>query len=133
MINGVNHITIAVSNIEQSFQFYVDVLGMRPHAKWTKGAYLSLNDMWFCLSLDKVQPAKDYTHIAFDVAQAQFTSVKDKILQSGVIQWKENKSEGDSLYFLDPNGHKLELHVGSLKNRLEFLATKPYDGLKLFG
>lgn len=32
---------------------------------------------------------------------------------------EENLSEGDSLYFLDPDGHKLELHVGSLQSRLD--------------
>ncbi len=43
----------------------------------------------------------------------------DKIFALGIPLFKENTSPGDSLYFLDPDGHKLELHVGSWQNRIE--------------
>jgi hypothetical protein len=33
--------------------------------------------------------------------------------------WKENETEGDSFYFLDPSGNKFELHYSSLRNRIE--------------
>ncbi|TMO79001.1 fosfomycin resistance glutathione transferase [Pseudoalteromonas aurantia] len=132
MLNGINHITIAVNDLEESFNFYVKILGMVPHAKWFRGAYLSLNELWFCLSLDEASPSKDYSHLAFDVSPSNFSVAKDKILNSGAKQWKQNKSEGNSIYFLDPNSHKLELHVGSLTKRLESLKITPYDGLQFF-
>jgi len=132
VLKGLNHITVAVNDLDKSFSFYVDLLGMQPHAKWNKGAYLSLGELWFCLSFDEASPSKDYSHIAFDVSASNFPTLKSQLLSAGIEQWKQNKSEGDSLYILDPNGHKLELHVGSLAKRLESLQKKPYDGLQLY-
>ena len=58
----------------------------------------------------------DYTHIAFDVAPEDFEPLRARVVSAPV--WKDNRSEGLSLYILDPDGHKLELHVGSLASRL---------------
>lgn len=129
MISGINHITIAVSDLENSLQFYRDVLGFSAHVKWDEGAYLSVGELWFCLSCDEPCPKSDYTHIAFDVSSTEFEDYASRIVSLGVEVWKENKSEGRSLYILDPDGHKLELHVGSLEGRLEELKRKPYSGL----
>ncbi|MFB9570701.1 hypothetical protein ACFFRS_27370, partial [Saccharopolyspora hordei] len=42
--------------------------------------------------------------------------------------WKANRSEGASLYILDPDGHKLELHLGDLASRLaHFRQNAPKD------
>ena len=37
-----------------------------------------------------------------------------------------------SLYFLDPNGHKLEIHVSDLAARLRAARQDPWEGLELF-
>ena len=34
MILGLNHITIAVSDLERSIRFYRDTLGFAAHVKW---------------------------------------------------------------------------------------------------
>ena len=51
-----------------------------------------------------------------------------KLKQAGVEQWKQNTSEGDSVYVLDPNGHRIELHCGTLATRLAALETSSYNG-----
>ncbi|NER83349.1 MAG: glutathione transferase, partial [Leptolyngbya sp. SIO1D8] len=43
-----------------------------------------------------------------------------------VPQWQNNRSEGASLYILDPDGHKLELHVGDWRSRLTAAKANPF-------
>lgn len=82
MLIGLNHITLAVKNIDKSFDFYVKLLEMKAHAKWAKGAYLTLGDLWFCLNLDDSSPSKDYTHIAFSISKTDFASMKNENFQN---------------------------------------------------
>ena len=120
MITGINHITLAVSNIAISFDFYYNVLGFKPLCKWNKGAYFLAGNDWFCLNVDNVESDnKRCTHYAFTVKQEDFLTIKERIIQHGVIIYKDNVSEGESLYFLDPDEHKLEIHVGNWSSRIK--------------
>ncbi len=119
MISGINHITLAVRDIETSFDFYRNILGFKPLCKWHSGAYFLVGKLWFCLSHDEqAQATNDYTHIAFNVSNDDFEKLRSKILANKVKIFKDNQSEGDSLYFLDPDGHKLEIHVGNWQTRI---------------
>lgn len=102
---------------------------MKAHVRWLGGAYLTLGSIWFCLSCDNVAPAQDYSHIALDVAEQDFAAFAAKLRTAGIVEWKQNRSEGQSLYFLDPDGHKLEAHCGDLRSRLAALKAAPYAGL----
>jgi glutathione S-transferase fosA5 len=46
---------------------------------------------------------------------------------SGVTIWRDNRSEGASLYFLDPDGHKLEIHAGDWRTRLAAMKRDPWE------
>lgn len=119
MIKGINHITLAVTDINRSFSFYKDVLGLKPLVKWNQGAYFLIGDFWFCLNVDVLrEPQPCYTHYAFSVSSQDFQMMADKIQNSGAHIFKENTSPGESLYFLDPDGHKLEIHVGNSQTRV---------------
>ncbi len=126
MLNGLNHITLATKDIEESLRFYVDILGFKACVKWDKGAHLTLGELWLCLSFDEPDIKNDYSHIAFSIEKSDFNIMKDTLEKNKIKEWKKNKSEGDSLYILDPSGNKLEIHVGSLKTRLEYIKSKPY-------
>ncbi|HBN22542.1 MAG TPA: glutathione transferase [Holosporales bacterium] len=132
MIQGLNHITIAVINLEESFDFYRKILGFHPLCKWPTGAYFLVGELWFCLIEDKERqnnPSPCYTHYAFSISQEDFPILKKKLSHFKVPCWKDNKSEGDSLYFLDPNAHKLECHVGNWRSRMSFFRETPKDGM----
>lgn len=135
MITAVNHITLAVSDLPRSFTFYTQLLGLTPKARWADGAYLLAGEIWICLSLDtqtRTRPLPEYSHLAFSVDAEDFRLAAAKLEQAGVGRWKKNSSEGDSVYFLDPDGHKLELHVGTLASRLQALQARPYQDLQLY-
>lgn len=135
MITGINHITLSVLDLDKSFNFYTQVLGCKPIARWKLGAYLLAGDLWLCLSLDeqtRLGTLPEYTHIGLNVAAKDFERFSYKIIESGTTIWKQNTSEGLSLYFLDPNGHKLELHAGALKTRIEATKKQPYEEMEFF-
>ncbi len=135
MINGINHITFAVSNLDSSLNFYNKILGLPLIAKWSEGAYLLAGSTWIALNIcqdEGISPRKDYTHISFNIEPNQLSSFINKLLAAGVRPFKENSSEGVSFYFLDPDGHKLELHSNSLDDRLSWMKEQNLDGFKLY-
>ena len=130
-VTGINHVTLAVSNIDGSIAFYRDLLGCKLRAVWASGAYLEAGSLWLCLALDDSVTERhtpDYSHLAFSVLECEFDAISSRI--AGVAKlWKDNRSEGASIYFLDPDGHKLEVHCGSLQSRLEHYRAHPSKGV----
>lgn len=75
MLTGLNHLTLAVTDLPRSVSFYHDLLQLRLDATWDNGAYLSLPGLWLCLCLDPLRPsvpAAEYTHFAFTVGASDF-------------------------------------------------------------
>ena len=132
-VQGLNHLTLAVTDLPRSLAFYRDILGFDLRAHWAEGAYLEAGALWLCLSLDPAaqgQSRSDYTHYAFAVAAEDFEALSARVRERAKV-WKDNRSEGASLYFLDPDGHRLELHIGDLANRLEHYRTDPDSGVTI--
>jgi len=135
MLSGLNHLTLAVTDLDRSLVFYHELLQLRLEARWDSGAYLSLPGLWLCLSLDpsrKTEPTADYTHYAFSISAEHFPTLVEQLGTAQVRSWRDNRSEGDSFYFLDPDGHKLEVHVGDLASRLKACRQAPYAGMEFF-
>ncbi len=133
-VTGLNHMTLAVSDIERSVTFYRDLLGFSVRAVWPNGAYLEAGPLWLCLSRDSeatTSPSPNYTHLAFSVSEAGYADLSERVLAACVV-WKDDESEGASTYFLDPDGHKLEIHIGSLETRLAHYRQSPSKGVMIF-
>jgi catechol 2,3-dioxygenase-like lactoylglutathione lyase family enzyme len=135
-VGSLNHVTLSVAELERSFEFYARVLGFRPLARWKTGAYLLAGEStWLCLTLDarrSTKPPAEYSHLAFSVTSESFSQAVAAIRASGARAWQENSSEGDSHYFLDPDGHRLEVHVGDWRSRLAACRQQPYDDMEFF-
>src|SRR5262245_29646005 len=120
MITGLNHLTLAVSDLERSIRFYTELLGFSIRWRGPSSAYLEAGTLWLALVLDpevRDSPLLEYSHAAFSVAASALPAISERLTRSGVASWQES-NRADSFYFLDPDGHKLELHTGNLQNRL---------------
>lgn len=135
MINSVNHITLSVRDLDESFQFYHDILKLKPLAKRkNKSAYFLAGDNWIVLVQAK-EPNEVFTsnaHLAFSITLQNFIILSQQIRNSGAKIWQENSSPGESLYFLDPSGNKLEIHCGDWKSRIQWLKENPTDEVELY-
>ncbi len=127
MIDGINHITFAVCDLDRSFDFYANLLGLKAVARWPGGAYLLAGNTWIALNVGGEFPQKplpDYTHVAFNVPPEDYPGMVESLRKAGVRTFKENTSPGESFYFFDPDGHKLELHYNTLEQRLSWMKNK---------
>lgn len=126
---GFSHVTIRVSNLERSLDFYCRFLGMTLKHKGRTDAYLEWGNAWVCLverSLAEAgreerskQPGVD--HVAFYIREEDFPEAVEKIRQSDtvVVRGPVQRGKGWSINFLDPDGTELELHTSNLQERLE--------------
>lgn len=125
-VQGYNHLTINVSNLSRSLEFYTRVLGLALIHKGNSDAYLEWGAAWICLI---EQP--DYTvstrktigfdHFAFTIAQEYFEEAI-QVLQANKVQIVRGpirRGVGWSVNFLDPDGVQLELHTSNLQERMK--------------
>lgn len=130
MITGVNHVTLVVRDLARSLAFWQGTLGLTLRAQSPKMAYLEGGTLWLCLERGAPAPRDDDSHIALSCAPADYATLCARLSAAPV--WKANRSEGASLYVLDPDGHKLELHLGDLASRLAHYRANPPQDLILF-
>ena len=135
MISGINHVTLSVENLDVAFDFNRDVLDFKPFAKrHGKSAYFLTGDDCAVLVQAKIRPFQgdSYAHLAFAVHPSDFKKLESQIKSSDATIWQENSSPGESLYFLDPSGNKLEVHSGDWRSRLRWLKENPSNEVTLF-
>jgi len=132
MIKGINHITISVSDLEKSLEFYSKVFSakllVRGYKVGERLAYFDLNGIWLALNVEdnirRNEIFESYTHISFTIDEDDYKSIKDKLkkLNVDLIEGRpRHDDEGKSIYFRDPDGHLFEFHTKTLEDRIDFL------------
>lgn len=127
MIQSIHHVTYSVLDIKASITFYKDILKANILVESDKTAYFTVGGLWLALNEEKDIPrneiAYSYTHMAFTIDESEFDEWYQWFKDNNVnILEGRNRDVRDknSIYFTDPDVHKLELHTGTLQDRLDY-------------
>ncbi|MCC2088523.1 FosB/FosD family fosfomycin resistance bacillithiol transferase [Mammaliicoccus sciuri] len=134
MIRSINHICYSVSNLNESIYFYKDILCGDLLLIGETTAYFDIGGLWVALNEEKDIPRNEiqysYTHTAFTIDESEYNSWY-RWLKKNNVNILEGRTrdvrDKKSIYFIDPDGHNLELHTGTLENRMNYYKdTKPH-------
>ena len=124
LISGINHFGLSVGDLDQSINFYTEILDLKISEKRKHDCFFSLGKHAVMALIqypggqerfdEEMRPnkkGKGYTHFGFQASSAQdvfemqdhLIANKVEIITSAYERW-----DGASLYFLDPNGYTLE-------------------------
>ncbi|MEU2251984.1 VOC family protein [Nocardia xishanensis] len=116
-----DHTIVGCRDNRVSAEFWADILGLRVGQEW--GPFIELrmsNGVKFDFAavpadISEIQPQ----HYAFLVSEAEFDAAYAKIQRYGLEHWADPRQQapgeinhndgGRGVYFLDPNGHFMEL------------------------
>ena len=93
MITGLNHLTLAVSDLNRSLAFYSELLGFAVRMRGPSSAYLEAGTLWLALVLDpeaRRGPLPEYSHAALTVTPSELALLREKLTAAGVASWQES-------------------------------------------
>lgn len=112
IIENIDHISLAVSDIEASIEFYRETFGfdLTEHVSGSPEAVLQVGEIRLRLSSDD-KVAKNNGYVAFYVDDDDFEDAVEEIEESGltVISGPENVRNGKKIVITDPDGNRIAL------------------------
>ena len=112
---GLDHIAIAVSDMDRSERFYREVMGLeRVHEEWDPPRVLTAGGSGMALfpagtDDDAVVGAPGILHFAFRADRKAFDAAQDALAARGIEFRFSDHGPSHSIYFKDPDDHQLEL------------------------
>lgn len=115
---GLDHVAIGVADVERSRGFYADVLGFeRAHDAWDRPVVMAAGDTGVAIFDRHGPPAADdgdppparILHVAFRVDRDGLERARAELAERGLEVQFSDHGISHSIYFEDPDGHRLEL------------------------
>lgn len=89
--------------------------------------FFLVGHVWIATMKGDALPERSYNHIAFKIEESEFDERLTAIQALGLDVKPPRPrvdGEGRSIYFYDADNHLLELHTGTLQQRLQSYAAK---------
>ena len=127
-LEGIDHVALAVRDVEQSAQWYIDVLGFerRYDGMW-EGIPTFIGKGNTAIALFPMRdghpksPARSSAirmlHLAFRANRENFLWAQQELKKRGIKFEFQDHEISHSIYFSDPDGHELEITTYELENR----------------
>jgi catechol 2,3-dioxygenase-like lactoylglutathione lyase family enzyme len=128
-LEGIDHVAIAVRDIEQSAKWYIDILGFeqRNQGMWngvptfigkgttaialfptrddSKSGALARIDP----PIGRIRPVANMLHLAFRADRKNFLAAQEELKRRGIKFEFQDHEISHSIYFRDPDNHELEI------------------------
>jgi catechol 2,3-dioxygenase-like lactoylglutathione lyase family enzyme len=119
-ITTLDHVAIAVADVERSRDFYARALGFeRFYPEWDVPVMMGTNGIGLAIFDQQAHPsptpadaapgAVRILHIAFRVDREGFDAARRELAGEGVRATFSDHGISHSLYLRDPDGHQIEL------------------------
>ena len=129
-ISGLDHVALSVADLERSRKFYEDVLGFKvsPRENQKPGTEYFLDCGPSLIGLIQGDPHGDKhelqdgglggNHFSFRAHTRDFDGAVEELKSHGVtITFLKKREKSWSVYFLDPDGNKLEITSWPLEDK----------------
>jgi catechol 2,3-dioxygenase-like lactoylglutathione lyase family enzyme len=126
-LHAIDHVALAVRDLEHSARWYIDVLGFeRQHAHVWRDypVFVGKNDAAIALfPLRKVRPGSfeaspvRVLHFAFRTGRPEFLAAQRELKQRGIRFEFQDHQISHSIYFNDPDGHEIEITTYELGDK----------------
>src|SRR5699024_8270831 len=127
MVQGINHLTFSVTDLETTIQFYDNVIVAKLFSQGRRTAYFDLKGMWMALNKEAHSLRHEihltYTEIVISINEQDYHEMYKKLqrLQVTILPGRvRDVRDRKSIYFTDPDGHRFEFHTGTLQDRLTY-------------